>query len=45
VIVGGAIVLSAAMHFFGFDDCLTSEADILDGLVESTRDAPRLPTV
>jgi exopolyphosphatase/guanosine-5'-triphosphate,3'-diphosphate pyrophosphatase len=45
VIVGGAIVLSVAMHFFGFEDCLTSEADILDGLVESTRDAPGLPTV
>lgn len=44
VIVGGAVVLSAAMHFFGFEECLTSEADILDGLVESTR-GPGLPTV
>jgi exopolyphosphatase/guanosine-5'-triphosphate,3'-diphosphate pyrophosphatase len=35
VIVGGAIVLSETMSHFGFDSCLTSEADILDGMVMS----------
>ena len=35
VIVGGAVVLVAIMRFFDFDDCLVSEADILDGLVMS----------
>jgi exopolyphosphatase/pppGpp-phosphohydrolase len=35
VIVGGAIVLSALLHHFDLDGCLTSEADILDGLVMS----------
>ena len=35
VIVGGAMVLDAVMRRFGFDDCLVSEADILDGLVAS----------
>lgn len=33
VIVGGALVLSALMEHLGFGSCLTSEADILDGLV------------
>ena len=33
VIVGGAMVLDAVMVRFGFDECLVSEADILDGLV------------
>jgi exopolyphosphatase/guanosine-5'-triphosphate,3'-diphosphate pyrophosphatase len=36
VIVGGAIVLSEIMHRLDFDECLTSESDILDGLVAST---------
>ncbi len=45
VIVGGTIVLVAVMRRFGFDRCLTSEADILDGLVLSTRGRPGLPTV
>ena len=36
VIVGGTIVLAEVMRRFGFDECLTSEADILDGLVLST---------
>ena len=36
VIVGGTIVLAEVMSRFGFDGCLTSEADILDGLVLST---------
>ena len=35
VIVGGVMVLDAAMRRFGFDDCLVSEADILDGLIAS----------
>ena len=33
VIVGGTIVLAAVMRTFGFDECLTSEDDILDGIV------------
>ena len=37
VIVGGCCVLVAVMRRFGFDDCLVSEADILDGLVLSLR--------
>ncbi len=36
VIVGGALVLSEAMRRLGFQRCLTSESDILDGLVAST---------
>ena len=35
VIVGGLIVLVAIFRFFDFDECLVSEADILDGLVQS----------
>jgi len=35
VIVGGALILDAVMRRFGFDECLVSEADILDGLVAS----------
>ncbi len=35
VIVGGTIVLDEIMRQFSFDECLTSEADILDGLVLS----------
>ncbi len=33
VIVGGTIVLSEVMRRFGYEVCLTSEADILDGLI------------
>lgn len=36
VIVGGALVLDEVLRRFGFAECLTSEADILDGLVLST---------
>jgi exopolyphosphatase / guanosine-5'-triphosphate,3'-diphosphate pyrophosphatase len=32
VIVGGTLILSALMHHFVIDTCLTSETDILDGL-------------
>jgi exopolyphosphatase / guanosine-5'-triphosphate,3'-diphosphate pyrophosphatase len=35
VIVGGAAILVSVMRTFGFDECLVSEADILDGLVAS----------
>ena len=35
VIVGGALILVTIMRHFGFDSCLVSEADILDGLVLS----------
>ncbi|MCB1014266.1 MAG: Ppx/GppA family phosphatase [Acidimicrobiales bacterium] len=37
VIVGGCCVLVAVLRRFGFDECLVSEADILDGLVASLR--------
>ncbi|HVF31932.1 MAG TPA: Ppx/GppA phosphatase family protein [Acidimicrobiales bacterium] len=35
VIVAGALILVAVMRYFGFDECLVSESDILDGLVAS----------
>jgi exopolyphosphatase/guanosine-5'-triphosphate,3'-diphosphate pyrophosphatase len=35
VIVGGALILVTIMRHFGYDSCLVSEADILDGLVLS----------
>jgi hypothetical protein len=35
VIVGGCCVLVAIFRELGFDECLVSEADILDGLVLS----------
>jgi exopolyphosphatase/guanosine-5'-triphosphate,3'-diphosphate pyrophosphatase len=37
VIVGGAVIVVATMRYFEFDECLVSEADILDGLVLSLR--------
>jgi len=37
VIVGGVLVLREAMARFGFDRCVVSEADILDGIVASLR--------
>jgi exopolyphosphatase / guanosine-5'-triphosphate,3'-diphosphate pyrophosphatase len=33
VIVGGTLVLASLMAHFGFEECLVSESDILDGLV------------
>jgi exopolyphosphatase/guanosine-5'-triphosphate,3'-diphosphate pyrophosphatase len=33
LIVGGALILSLVMSWFGLDRCLVSEADILDGMV------------
>ena len=36
VIVGGCCALVAVMRYFGFDQCLVSEADILDGLLLSS---------
>ncbi|HET9077204.1 MAG TPA: DUF501 domain-containing protein [Acidimicrobiales bacterium] len=41
VIVGGTVVLAEVLNRFGFDHCLTSEADILDGLVLSTAGSVR----
>jgi exopolyphosphatase / guanosine-5'-triphosphate,3'-diphosphate pyrophosphatase len=38
VIVGGCCVLVSVFRYFGFDECLVSEADILDGLVMSQFD-------
>jgi exopolyphosphatase/guanosine-5'-triphosphate,3'-diphosphate pyrophosphatase len=35
VIVGGCCILVSIMRTFGFDECLVSEADILDGLIIS----------
>ena len=37
VIVGGAVIVTAIMRYFELDECLVSEADILDGLVLSLR--------
>lgn len=37
VIVGGCCVLVKLMRHWGLDECLVSEADILDGLVASIR--------
>jgi exopolyphosphatase/guanosine-5'-triphosphate,3'-diphosphate pyrophosphatase len=38
VIVGGLIVLDALLARFDLPECLTSEADILDGLVRTLLD-------
>ena len=35
VIVAGACILVRVMRFFGFDECLVSERDLLDGLAQS----------
>jgi exopolyphosphatase/guanosine-5'-triphosphate,3'-diphosphate pyrophosphatase len=35
VIVGGCVILVCVMRVFGFQECLVSESDILDGLVAS----------
>lgn len=35
VIVGGAVVLATLVEHLGFEECLVSEADILDGMVMS----------
>jgi exopolyphosphatase/guanosine-5'-triphosphate,3'-diphosphate pyrophosphatase len=35
VVVGGALILVTVMRYFDVDECLVSEADILDGLVAS----------
>ena len=37
LIVGGALVLATLMGHFGFQECLVSESDILDGLVTTMR--------
>ena len=37
VIVGGLVVLVATLERLGVDGCLSSEADILDGLIGSQR--------
>jgi exopolyphosphatase/guanosine-5'-triphosphate,3'-diphosphate pyrophosphatase len=39
VIVGGSCVLVAIFRHWGFDECLVSEADILDGLALSLLDS------
>jgi exopolyphosphatase/guanosine-5'-triphosphate,3'-diphosphate pyrophosphatase len=39
VIVGGTIILAEIMNVFGFSECLSSEADILDGLILSTAES------
>ncbi len=38
MIVGGAAILVTIMRHFGFEECLVSEADILDGLALSLLD-------
>jgi exopolyphosphatase/guanosine-5'-triphosphate,3'-diphosphate pyrophosphatase len=37
VIVGGVLVLAVVMEAFGFERCLVSEDDILDGMAEGLR--------
>jgi exopolyphosphatase/guanosine-5'-triphosphate,3'-diphosphate pyrophosphatase len=37
VIVGGAVIVCAILRYFDWQECLVSEADILDGLVLSLR--------
>jgi exopolyphosphatase / guanosine-5'-triphosphate,3'-diphosphate pyrophosphatase len=41
VIVGGLLILVAVMDNFGFDGCLASESDILDGMAAGLLDAER----
>jgi exopolyphosphatase/guanosine-5'-triphosphate,3'-diphosphate pyrophosphatase len=36
-VVGGVLVLATLMDHFGFDECLVSESDILDGLTWALR--------
>ena len=38
VIVGGMTILVKIMRHFGFESCLVSESDILDGMVLSLLD-------
>lgn len=45
VIVGGCVILAVVMRAFHFDECLVSEADILDGLVASLLEAEGGPAV
>ncbi len=44
VIVGGTLVLAGLMRHFGFDECLVSESDILDGLVLALMRVRERPT-
>ncbi len=37
VIVAGCVILVTIMRYFGFEECLVSEADILDGLAMTLR--------
>jgi exopolyphosphatase / guanosine-5'-triphosphate,3'-diphosphate pyrophosphatase len=39
VIVGGALMLAAVMSHFGFEECVVSESDILDGMVAGLLDS------
>ena len=40
-ILGGTLVLATLMAHFGFEECLVSESDILDGLVSTLARASR----
>lgn len=40
VIIGGTLVLAAVMEHFDMEECLVSEADILDGLIASMLSPP-----
>ena len=44
VIVAGMCILVRIMRYFDFDECLVSEADLLDGLALSVLDARRGPS-
>jgi exopolyphosphatase/guanosine-5'-triphosphate,3'-diphosphate pyrophosphatase len=39
IIIGGGLVLATVMEQLGFDACLVSESDILDGMVASLQSA------
>jgi exopolyphosphatase/guanosine-5'-triphosphate,3'-diphosphate pyrophosphatase len=38
VMLGGTAILAAIMRYFGFEQCLVSDADIVDGMVLSLSD-------
>lgn len=43
VIVAGALITARVMEGFGYDEVLVSEADLLDGLILSSRSEPASP--
>jgi exopolyphosphatase/guanosine-5'-triphosphate,3'-diphosphate pyrophosphatase len=45
VIVAGVVILERVMQRFGFDECLVSETDILDGVALDVMRAPDVPAL